>query len=91
MSSKIAFTSKSFQLNMEHKIQLSGLRRDASSNVSGWTKKTQNSLGVGNQEMSNVFSALAKTIVQKEHTYLAVSHIHTFYIFYIFSKQGHLF
>ena len=91
MSSKIAFTSKSFKLNMEHKIQLSGLRRDASSNVSGWTKKTQNSLGVGNQEMSNVFSALAKTIVQKEHTYLAVSHIHTFYIFYIFSKQGHLF
>lgn len=42
---------------------------------------------VGNLEMSNVFSALAKTVVQKEHIYLAVSHIHTFYMFDIFSKQ----
>lgn len=126
MSSKILFTSKSFNFNMEHKIQLSGLRRESDSkmqrcvfqcNVSGWTKKntkftwgwstslswnlsyfwtawskwhiftSDSAFRVGNLEMSNVFSALAKTVVQKEHTKLAVSHIHTFYMFDIFSKQ----
>ena len=33
MSSKIAFTSKSFKFNMEHKIQLSGLRRESDSKM----------------------------------------------------------
>lgn len=81
MSSKILFTSKSFNFNMEHKIQLSGLRRESDSkmqrcvfqcNVSGWTKKHKIHLGLKDLFVLKSF-VLLDSMIQMTHIYTSDS------------------